>query len=452
MKKMKRYIRFFIVILISCMTSIACNESYLGIEQVKINSTQPDKLTVVEVIPKSGALEIIFTLPKGNPNISQVTASYVNKQNKNVEFKVSRYSSSILVEGFTGTDEKTIELSCIDASGNKSDITYVRAEPLLSPVEHALKTMNVQPAFGGVKIDWQNIDAQSLAIHVLTEDTLQKGIASLEEDLSKTIYTRDSVNTFAYVRQYLPIEQTFGFVISDKWGNRTDTLLSFVTPYKEEEIDYSPIKAVDFFNPSIFAGNRDYGTYGINPATGIQNDGNYHGTPYAPQTLFNGSTSGNQFVGYKFVENLSDPDPANRVTVDDFYLTYDLNMNVRLSRVKIYPRTALVYTYTRSSVKRFRIWGTNDANSQRWTKFPETWTLIGEYVGKNPENLSSLTPEEIDYFNFNQEFHISEDNVNPNANPTESFRFMRLQLMESYNPNEAQYSMNEFQMFGDVQR
>jgi len=436
--------------MVSSLLQVACMDSYMGIEQIKTGSDAPDKVVVNEVTPQSGALKIDFTLAKGNPNIAQVVASYTNKRGEPMEFKVSRYSSSILVEGLTGTDDVTVELICIDASGNKSEVTYVSAAPLISPVELALNTMKVEPAFGGIKVEWKNTSAQPFTIHVLTEDTLQKGVSTLVEDPSKTIYSRDSVNTAAYVRQYPSIEQGFGFVISDKWGNRTDTLISSLTPYKEDEIDYRRIEAVSFFNPTVYAGSRDYDSYAVNSATGIRNDGNAHGAAFVPQTIFNGVRTGNELYGYKFVKNLNDPDPANRVTVHDFYATFDLNMDVRLSRVKIYPRTALVYTYTRSSVKRFRIWGTNDANSQRWSKFPETWTLIGEYVGREPVNLASLTPEEIEYFNENQEYSIAEGNVNPEAQPTESFRYMRLQLMETYNPNEAFYTINEFQMFGEV--
>lgn len=428
----------------------ACNDTYLGISQIKTDSDAPGSVTVNEVIPKPGALEIRFSLPKGEPDIEKVVASYTNKQGRLMEFNVSRYSSSILVEGMTGTGEVTVAVVCVDASGNSSAVTHVSAAPLLSPVEEALRTMTVEPAFGGVKVDWQNKSAQPFAIHVLTEDTLQKGVVSLQEDPSKTIYNSDSTQTTAYVRQYPSIEQRFGFVISDKWGNRTDTLIQLLTPYKEQQINPSKVEAVSFFNPTVYAGSRDYGVYGVNSSTGIQNDGNSHGAAHVPQTLFNGDPAGNQFYGYKFVKNLSDPDPANRETVHDFYLTFDLHMDVRLSRVKIFPRTGINYTYTRSSVKRFRIWGTNDQNSQRWQKFPETWTLIGEYVGREPVNLASLTDEEIDYFNNRQEYVIAEGNVNPEGQPTESFRYMRLQLMESYNANEAFYTINEFQMFGEV--
>lgn len=448
---MNRYINSFLVSLISSLFMVSCGDSYMGIEQVKTDSTKPEKVIVNEVISKSGALEIHFSLSKGNADIAEVVASYFNKQGKKMEFTVSRYSSFILVEGFTGTDEVTVELRCVDNSGNESDITKVQATPLKSSIELAMETMKVVPAFGGVKVEWQNLNANQFAIHVLSEDTLQKGVVSLVEDPSKTIYTSDSLNTYAYIRQYPSIEQKFGFIISDKWGNRTDTLISALTPYKEDRIDYNLVKAVTFFNPTFYGNSRDYAIYGVNPVTGIQNDGNCHGTGNAPQTIFNGIIGGTLFYCYKFVKNLSDPDPANRILVQDVYATYDLNMSVRLSRVKIYPRPTSSYTYNRSSVKRFRIWGTNDANNQRWSKFPETWTLIGEYVGKEPANRDNLTPEEIEYFNFNQEYSISEDNVNPNARTTETFRYMRLQLMETYNPTIPYYTINEFEMYGDIQ-
>jgi len=431
---------------------VSCTESYLGIEQVKTESDNPDKLTVNEVISRSGALEIRFSLPKGDPTIDQVVASYINKRGNKVEFKVSRYSSSILVEGFTGTNEKTVELTCIDASGNKSEVIIVKAEPLISPVEIALSTMLVEPAFGGVKVVWKNSNANPFIIHVLTDDVLEKNVVSLVEDPTKTIYTSDSLNTFSYVRQYPSLEKRFGFSVSDKWGNRTDTLINFLTPYKEEEIDYNLIDEVKFFNPTLFNGRRDYGIYAINSATGLQNDGNAHSGSYVGKKMFDGVRSGSQTLIYKFVKNLSAPDAADQITVHDVYTTFDLNIEVRLSRVKIFPRTSSGYTYNRSSPKRFRIWGTNDANNQRWAKFPETWTLIGEYVGKDPVDISNLTPEEVEYFNQNQEYSISEDNVNPDAHTTETFRYMRLQLMETYNPNESFYTINELQMFGDIQK
>src|SRR5690606_28374031 len=107
----------------------------------------------------AGALEIHFSLPAGNPNHAQVVATYINKAGNEVEFKVSRYSNTILVEGFTGTDEVTVDLAVMDESGNRSDITQVRDKPLLSPVEVARASLLATPAFGGVKLEWDNKEA-----------------------------------------------------------------------------------------------------------------------------------------------------------------------------------------------------------------------------------------------------------------------------------------------------
>ncbi|MGV3509004.1 MAG: DUF4959 domain-containing protein, partial [Sphingobacteriaceae bacterium] len=86
---MKKYTGFVLIALLSCSVMVGCTDIYSGIEQVKIHSGHPDKLTVNEVTPKPGGLDIKFTLPTGNPNIAQIVASYVNKRGEKMEFKVS---------------------------------------------------------------------------------------------------------------------------------------------------------------------------------------------------------------------------------------------------------------------------------------------------------------------------------------------------------------------------
>lgn len=447
---MKRYITYTLVVLVNSLMLASCMNSYLGIEQLDLGTDKPEKLTVNKVIPLSGGLEIHFSLPAGNPNHSQVVATYANKAGDQVEFKVSRYSNKILVEGFFGTEEVTVEMAVVDESGNRSDITYVKDRPLLSPVEIARQSLVASAAFGGVKLEWNNDQALPFAIHVLTEDEIQKGVKTLIEDPTKTIYSSDSLNTSIYLRQYDNVEQTFGFVLSDKWGNRTDTLIQLITPYKEDVIDFKLVEAVPYFNPTYGTTSLDYAEFGVDPITGLQNDATTHSASFAPSTMFNGVTTGNHFLARKFYIQPPGSSTSERTYVDDVYVTFDLRQDLRLSRVQIYPRASSSYLYSRSSVKRFRIWGTDDANSTRWSKFPEGWTLIGEYEGKMPANSASITQEETDYFYFSQEYAITEDNVDIEATPTASFRYMRLQLMESYTKNENFYTINEFKMFGEV--
>lgn len=448
--KYKFSLKKFLLVLNISLVTITCSDPYMGIEQIKTDSEKPEKVTVNEVVPKSGALEIHFSLPKGNPKIIEVVASYINNQGKKMEFNVSKYATSILVEGFVKTEEVTVELVCVDNSGNRSDVTFVKDTPLMSPVEQALKNLNVIPAFGGIKVEWQNREGNSLAIHVLTEDSLDIYGSTLIEDPSKVIYSSDSIYTSAYVRPYAPEEQLFGFTVSDKWGNRSDTLFLNLIPITEVKIDYTKIEQINVFNYSEFGNSRDYDEYGVDPVTGLQNDGNCHGSGNRPKTIFDGVNSGNQFYCYKFIKNMATGDASLFDMVQTAYATFNFNMEVQLSRIKIFPRVHISYTYGRSSPKHFRIWGTNDENMERFTKFPETWTLVGEYISRTPGDQNNLTAEEIEYFNEKNEFSIAEDNVNPDAQPGSYFRYMRLELLESYDPSINYYTINEMELYGDV--
>jgi hypothetical protein len=213
---------------------------------------------------------------------------------------------------------------------------------------------------------------------------------------------------------------------------------------KERLIDREKILALDVFNWMAQGANRNYEQYGVDPVTGIQNDGNSHNaTTMSPQSLFNGNTTTNAFYGYKFIKSSGE-------IVHSFFLTFDLNHDLKLTKFKIFPRTANTYQYGNASVKRFRIWGTDDANNERYTKFPGKWTLIGEYVSPNPVDPNNLTAEEKEYFLTRNEFRIVEDNVEANANPHKIFRYMRLELVESYDPNAVFYVINEIQLRGEI--
>src|SRR5690606_40311844 len=91
---MNNYITLLLTML-SLLFVSSCTESYLGIEQIVTDSTPPEKLTVNKVTPKSGALEIEFTLPAGDPSIAQIIASYTNERGeKREDRKSTRLNSS----------------------------------------------------------------------------------------------------------------------------------------------------------------------------------------------------------------------------------------------------------------------------------------------------------------------------------------------------------------------
>lgn len=449
MRKINKKIKIFSVAFVSALILTACVDSYLGLEKVQTDTEPPGKVTVNDVVPKSGALEISFTLAKGDADIAQIIASYVNKNGEEMEFAVSRYASSVLVEGFTGTNEVKVDVVCVDNSGNISEVTVVKDSPLKSPIEIALESLEVSVAFGGVKIDWENPTGNLLVIHTITDDTMQvKGETVFIEDLSKRIYTRETAvsKTFAYIRQYPDTEQRFGFSFSDKWGNRSDTKDDYFTPFKEDVIEYEHINSLDWFGYQYTRGtSRDYDTDGIDPVTGVPKDGLFYAGGYGPHTLFDGSVNPAFYAG-KFTKNMGQPDAE---LVNTVYATYDLEVDTRLSRMKLYWRSNLIYV--KHSVQHFRLWGTDDNNADRSSKFPEGWFIVGEYIARDAVDTDNLTDEEKSINTVGMELDILEDNVSPDADPTKLFRYLRIEMMDSYAQGFAQYTWNEMFLWGQIE-
>lgn len=440
------------IALVCGLTLAACADSYDGLEVIHTDDIAPQKVTVTEVIPQSGALEIHFELSKVDKDIAQIVASYT-KNGKKREFTASRYVSSILVEGFMGSDEQTIELQVVDNSGNLSEVTKVKGTPLKSPVEEAFEALQADAAFGGVRIAWKNITGDYLAIHVLTDDTLQiKGQAVFMEDPTKVIYTRDTVaaNTFAYIRTYPPVEQKFGFAITDKWGNRTDTLITNLIPIREDHVDSKKIKIINEYGFQYTNGKSlDYDREGfLDTEKTYPKDGLFYAAWAGPATLFNGVVSGYEMYICKFIKNFLDDDPDNDEIVQSVFATYDLKCDVRLGRFHIWWRPA--DTWKNSAVRRWRFWGTTDANQARLAQFPEGWDLIGEYQVKDPLNPGNPTADEKAMWADGFEFNILDDNLNPEANPAAAVRYLRIELLDSFTPTSNFYTLNELEFWGEI--
>ena len=120
-----------------------------------------------------------------------------------------------------------------------------------------------------------------------------------------------------------------------------------------------------------------------------------------------------------------------------------------LGRMHIYHRP--VY-YGIHAVKRFRFWGTTDENLDRFVKFPEGWTLIGEYVLPDAVNNKVPTPDEKSAWDSGFELNVTDDNVNPEANPKAKIRYLRIEMMETYDPSHKVITMNEIFLWGQIEK
>ena len=181
----------------------------------------------------------------------------------------------------------------------------------------------------------------------------------------------------------------------------------------------------------------------------FQKDAPFYAGWAGPATLFNGYKGpGGEFYCTKFTKNYNDADPDNDEYVPSAFISYDLRCDVKLGRFQVWWRD---YPWADGNVKRWRIWGTTDKNPSWRAKFPEGWDLVGEFQPKDPLNPGSPTDEEKEMWNNGIEFNVKDDNRNPEANPDAIIRYIRLEMIESYNNDLPHYVFNEMEFWGEIQ-
>jgi hypothetical protein len=104
----------------------------------------------------------------------------------------------------------------------------------------SIKSANIIPDFGGASFSWRNEDKSSLTYELLAQD--EKG----DMQVARILSSRSDSMQYT-LRGYLPEPRKFGMIISDNFGNVSDTLKpsgGTVTPLFEEKLDKSKMSVV----------------------------------------------------------------------------------------------------------------------------------------------------------------------------------------------------------------
>lgn len=216
----------------------SCTED--TVKPIENDSDAPGAVTNVRTVSLPGAVKLTYTLPD-DPDLLYVLAKYKNKKGKELEFRSSFYTNSVLVEGFGDTDTYQVELYAVDRSENRSAPLVVSAQPLTPPILESYQSIETMADFGGMSFKLANKDLSDLAIYVCTPDELG------DMALAETFYTARMDVSFS-VRGYDAVPRKFGIFIQDKYGNETDTLFTELTPIYEKELDKKLFKEMFLLN------------------------------------------------------------------------------------------------------------------------------------------------------------------------------------------------------------
>ncbi|MDR1896084.1 MAG: DUF4959 domain-containing protein [Prevotellaceae bacterium] len=407
-----------VALAILCAT-VSCKEDTIG--QTPSDSTPPAKVKNVRAVSIPGGAQITYDLPD-DPDMLYVKAVWtVNGVEKNNTASLN--TRTLEIKGFGSTDPQEILLYSVDRSQNVSEPESVTITPDTPPVTTIFESIEVTPAFGGIRITWSNPTGEDLTITVTANDTLSAEGEMKEVDV---VYTslRDGVYS---VRGLEPKKRVFGVMVRDRWDNMSPVKTIEETPLYEEKLNKQLWSREELPGDNLSARQSGSGGRWLELY-----DDNI------------GLTSYNWWY-------------ANEPKYPMLF-TLDLGVNAKLSRHALWHymmNNGNTYTYGQHlNVKRWKLYGAAEYSASTdeayWTAEEEgtgwkaDWTLLAECVTLKPSGMdnSAVTQEDADFAVQGFQFDCALD-----APPV---RYVRFHITETWQ-NSYEIIIGELTFWGQVQ-
>lgn len=399
---MKRILIFISILVAIILLVASCSkalESHLPIDN---NPAIPAQVSNVTVVNGNGNAKLTYALPNDS-NLLYVKAVYTITTGQQFEFQASYYNNTLLVEGYADTLEHEVKLYSVSRSGILSAPVSVKIKPLVSPIWQVYRSMQVANAFGGYNLTAYNGTKANISIIVTKLNVFKE----YEADNDKSIYTNtDSI--LSKTRGLDTLTYRFGFLVKDRWGNKTDTMYINIKPLYETEFPKAN------FSTFTLPGDASEVTNGA--ALQYMWD-NKLGWPY---TSFTNQT-GTGGTGPHMV-------------------TFSIGITAKISRVWIRPFPEGTSYYYLSTMKRFEIYGA--ANPSLSGALDNSWTLLGSYTVTKPSGLPYGTDNANDQATAAAGFSWEADITAPKV------RYIRIRCLENFAGGTNQ-SINELSVYGD---
>lgn len=400
-----KYIVFLYLIVFA---SLSCKKKGEINEPVNNDPIVPAQVSNVTVVNGNGKATLTYSVPN-DPHLLYVKAVYNATSGQQFETKASYYNNSLVVEGFADTSVHQVKLYSVSRSSVESAPIIVKIKPLVSPLWLTYKSLKIDNAFGGYNLTAVNPDRSDITIIVTKKNVFNE----YEIDNNKSVYSRaDSI--LSKIRGLDTTSQRYGFLVKDRWGNKTDTIYMTVKPFYETELPRT------LFSEFNLPGDAPQWNNGETSVRGMW-DGRL-GWP-----------------GVSFTSQI--PGGAN-----PHMITFNSGGLSRISRIHIrpYPEynsvTQLNRFYYLTTMKRFEIYGS--ANPSLSGALDNSWYLLGSYVINKPSGLPYGTDDATDIATASAGFNLDADLKAPKV------RYIRIRCLENFGGGTAQ-SISEIGVYGD---
>ncbi|MCH7400986.1 DUF4959 domain-containing protein [Belliella kenyensis] len=392
-------LKHFIWISLSLLAIWSCAEED-GREPFSKNLTPPGQISEYSVENLPGRAKITYSLPS-DKDLLYIKAQYTLGNGRKMEVKSSYFNNSLVVEGFADTLSHEIKLYSVNRSEVASEPVSVMIKPLEAPLWEVYRSLEVNTAFGGIRINALNPFREDIAILVMEKNEY----GDWEIDPNSVYTSTDSID-YA-IRGMDTTMHEFAFTIRDRWLNYTDTVFQ----------DISPL----FEMPLPKANYRGF------PLPGD--------APGHPSTSHAGMWDGN-IIDWPSIYM------TQAVHQGPHTITFDVGVLAKMSRIVIwdYPEyfNGRTYYYLHC-LKEFEIYGTDNPNPNGSM---DGWELLGRYNATKPSGLphGQQTDEDFRVANegFSWEFDINAPKV----------RYLRIRSTRNWG-GSTNMAISEIQVYGD---
>lgn len=354
--------KYLILTLLTILIFTQCKREPLNVP-VEKNGNKPGPITNISVVEnKNGQSVITYTLPS-DADLLYVKAEYEIRPGVKREVVSSYYTNTMVLDGFSKAGAYDVKLYAITRSQISSNPVTFTVNPLESPVNISFNSLAVQAAFGGPNIKTKNVARQPIVIVPLIDTTGNGNYYSLNK-----IYTQmDSVNVT--IRGLKDRPTKFAFYITDKFGNRSDTLYKELTPLAEIRLDKTKFSAYPLPGDAVLA---------------YQGEGVRHALLWDNYYVLNA-------VWPRFYTVTTDLNPQT--------VTWSIGVQRKLSRIVIFSRSESQNRYyEQGNLRDFEVWGSSNPNPDG--SYDATWVKLATKSLVRPSGLgpgTASTPEDEAY-------------------------------------------------------
>jgi hypothetical protein len=393
---MKKIVFIMIAVLMCIMSG--CREEG-RIDHIDDSAPAPAPVTVEKVTGIPGGAVIKYRIPK-DKNLLGVKVVYT-RNGEICESKASKYSDTLVVEGFGNTETQEAKLYSIGINEKLSEPVSVTISPLLPPVYSV--QFDMEQSFGGVVVSLaENYSNADLSLVLMVADTLK--YAPDGKKLWKNLqifYTQSEARKFS--RRNLEAKPTdFALYVRDRWGNMSDTVYRQLTPIEEIKLPKTEFRNAmlpgDFYSPA--EGNNNY----------------------RMEQIWLGGETANAVI---YASEFSAPMPQ--------WFTIDLGHKMSISRFQKWPRSNNEL-YSGSAPRELQLWGSDNPNPDG--SWDESWHLLGEFEQLKPSGygegreVGPITDEDRDYWYNRTEFELLPTEQAPD--PYMTVTHLRVKILSTY--------------------